>query len=158
MTQIWQLDSCPVISARALDNSRIVKSITEACEILGIVKPHNIYHPLVTWGRSSPGNLLWISRYAEALCNEQHKRFGSTSKNRNAIVAAVKDLSRWAGEYIYTPFNFAKNRELGIDYTHVQDVNEAYWLYFVERMNMCSLLETMKNKPQYPKTHLRSEI
>ncbi len=84
---IFVTDTCPVKSARALDDVRLNKMILETAQMLctnaphfGIpdslvpYKPTHMNHPCTVWARQSRYNYDWLARHFIALVDEKADR------------------------------------------------------------------------------------
>ena len=145
---IFTTSPCPVQSAKALDDKRIVKMCSESVQLLvtalhtnGVplsdlpCKPTHQNHPCNIWTRSSRSNYLWLVEHTAALMAEKLARY----PNRAAHVyqqhlAKLKQYASVIGDIGLTKFvNCAANESLGINYKHVANVHEAYQLYLNHR-------------------------
>ena len=87
---IFVTNSCPKLSARYLDNKRVIKMALESTQMLcsalnlaGGTTPYKTAHknhPCSIWARQSRANWLWLYDHAIALCNEYTLRYGKIHK------------------------------------------------------------------------------
>lgn len=136
--------SCPVNSARALDDKRVIKQCAESVQLLvtalyanGVplselpCRPTHQNHPCNIWARSSRSNYLWLIEHTAALMAEKLARY----PNRPAHVyqqhlAKLKQYATNIGDIGLTRFaNCAANDSLGVSFKHITDVHQAYQSY-----------------------------
>lgn len=84
---IFVSDKCPIKSAQALDDRRLVKMVLETAQLLstavyhlgywhhGLYKPTHSNHPCSLWARASKANFEWLGMHAIALANEYKFRY-----------------------------------------------------------------------------------
>lgn len=92
---LFHLHKNPQIAATYYDDSRCVKIILEAAQMLctayhekGIEAPYRATHrnhPMNVWVRSTHGNFMWTVAHAYALCIEYTRRFGKRHKSQDVI-------------------------------------------------------------------------
>lgn len=155
---IFITDKSPIVSAKNLDDKRVVKMIAESVQMLSTalyyhgvdasllpVKPTHHNHPSNVWLRSTRQNYRWLVRHAVALMHEKRRRYPD---NKPHIYEqhieffrsmSVKIPSLWLTDFA----NVAANKSLGIDYTHIDCVFTAYSLYLSDRW------ETDKTTPKW---------
>lgn len=78
------------LSAKLLDDKRVVKMILETTQLLSnalflngetpVYKPTHLKHPCTIWAAKSSGNWLWLKEYGLALSKEYTKRYGKIHK------------------------------------------------------------------------------
>ena len=132
----------PYQAALWLDDVRRNKMILESVQMMSaavhVLTPElkgHVYrlvhknHPCSVWVRGSSANFDWLWRHTQALYEQRGKPHKSA------------DLLPWLGDWLdeykhkfmfddLTPFaNCARNRELGLDFTHIEDTHEAYRQY-----------------------------
>lgn len=150
----------PVLCAHALDDKRVGKMLMEANQMLSLaiklstpsrglpklicmtteIGPGKVCeglahrnHPVSVWVRSSRGNFSWVVQHARALAEEFVLRFGKS----HASAERTDYITRFAsnlpdGDLL--PFqNSARNASLGIDYSWIDPVTEAYRQYLSAR-------------------------
>lgn len=138
----------PIKSAVILDDQRLIKMTLESCQMLasaaasqsmwveGFPKPSHLNHPATKWVRERRDNFEWLLTYTKALDAERKRRWGHDRSHvtlesciKNKIHLVARALKRGS-----TPFvNCARNKELGIDYTDIEDTHLAYRLYLADR-------------------------
>lgn len=139
---------CPERSAWALDDQRVVKMILESCQILSTVahhygqwtsgypRPTHHNHPCVLWTAVARSNFDWLLDHCWALDIERRRRYHHNNVHRTLQACAdhhIQHVRRFI-PYGSTPHvNCARNRELGIDFTHVPDTHLAYRKYLNAR-------------------------
>lgn len=150
---IFVTSSCPIQSAKFLDDKRVVKMALESTQMLctalnvnGVKTPYktgHLNHPCTVWARASQANWQWLWQHAMALCNEYRRIYGK----EHACVKVLKSIagleSVLPNEKL-TPFaNCARSKEKGIDFTTESNVHLAYQLYLNARW------ETDKREPTW---------
>jgi len=120
---IFATSHCPIESAKALDDKRVIKMILESAQLLStalyklgywqsnLYKPTHAGHPCTLWAMKSKGNFLWLVRHALALAEEYKYRYGRDHKSSFVIEACrnrINDvpLDRLGGPFYdkVTPF------------------------------------------------------
>ena len=89
---IFVTDKDPQISAKSLDDLRLIKMTLESTQLLmtalnyyGVetpYKPTHVNHPCSKWVRESRSNYLWLIDHYMFLCDEYHTRFNKQHKCR----------------------------------------------------------------------------
>jgi len=138
---------CPVRSAQILDDSRIIKMPLESCQMMATVaqtlgcwqslfpRPSHVHHPLTKWVAAGRENFDWLWEHAVAMDLERQLRFNNDHVHITLDACYRGKLHRLSRKLPVgsTPFvNCARNRELGIDFTHLE-VHRAYRSYLVAR-------------------------
>jgi hypothetical protein len=140
---IFFTDSSPYNSARNLDTIRVNKMILESAQLLSTAinlsggkatyKTTHANHPASIWCRQTRSNYMWLYRHFLGLMAQYKIRRGKT----HACHKLIKELKEGV---IYIPEgdltkhpNCTRNKEKGIDYTHMDDVELAYHLYLSDR-------------------------
>lgn len=142
----------PVESGRYLDSARQVKMILESCQMLttalaiatsparafdmvGMRSTH-ANHPCNVWARASRDNWIWLWDHTVSMADDHQRRTGNP---RHASVVRFESLKAWrfarfiqAGS-LTVHANAARNSGLGVDFTWVPDVYQAYRLYLNTR-------------------------
>lgn len=150
---IFVTSSCPIESAKYLDNKRKVKMALESTQMLttalnvnGIktsYKTAHLNHPCTIWTRQSRQNWRWLYDHAVALCNE-YKRIYNKEHACMTVLKQINGLESCLPDVGLTPFaNCARSKEKGLDYTTEQDVYLAYRLYLKARWDLD------KRKPEW---------
>lgn len=151
---LFVTDEDPVLSAQALDDKRVGKLLMEANQMLSLaVKLHGHLHitqldegpgricsgfahrnhPVSIWVRRNSANFSWTVAHAKALAAEFEHRFGK----EHASAPRTDWIARFAehvplGELL--PFqNSARNASLGVDFSWIDPVTEAYRAYLLAR-------------------------
>jgi len=134
----------PYISAAMLDNKRVVKMTVETVQLLSTAmhlngatttpyKPTHPHHPVTLWCARSRGNYLWALEHLRGLASEYTRRYGKIHKS-SLYIPEVQEGALWIPDGVLQPFvNCARNKDKGVDFTHIQDVHLAYRLYLQER-------------------------
>lgn len=144
---------CPVLSAKTLDDKRIVKMVLESTQLLcnaliehgfeSPYKPTHTRHPCSVWTTKSRHNAAWLYRHAIALSDEYTARFNKVHKCAS-VLNQIKDLLHELPDVPFEdPPNCARRLDIGVDFTHIDDVYKAYRNYLVKRF------EVDKLKPRY---------
>jgi hypothetical protein len=142
---IFVTSNCPVESARFLDNVRRNKMLLESCQLLATAvnenggkapyKTSHLNHPVSIWTRTSRANYQWLVDHAEELSNLYTEKTGKIHKCK-AVLDVLRTMDYLIPDGELTPFkNCARNKEKGVDFSHVNDTIEAYQLYLNERWN-----------------------
>lgn len=141
---IFAFDSDPWLSAKWLDDVRKNKMILETAQLLSssvlfndpftslpVYKPTHTSHPCTRWARKSRANFGWLVDYMHALGVQKAGPHKSMSLLRHFEKFA--SVGNFMSEEL-TPFaNCARNKDKGLDFTHVEDTHQAYRLYICER-------------------------
>lgn len=88
---IFVTDSSPIVSAKNLDDKRLVKMVLETAQMLSTSMhvcgapnpPYKITHknhPCSVWARSTKSNYQWLLDHFVALCDEYTHRYKKTHK------------------------------------------------------------------------------
>lgn len=144
---IFVTHSCPIESAKFLDDKRVVKMCLETAQMLcaalneqGVITPYKTTHrnhPCNVWARASLSNWQWLLAHGIALCDEYTARYGKVHKCR-AVLDEIAELAAGVLPNTgLTPFaNCARNKEQGVDYTMCKDVHMAYQQYLNDRWDL----------------------
>lgn len=140
---------CPERSAFVLDDQRLVKMTLESCQMLSMVaahvglwqpgycRPTHHQHPCVIWVAESRDNWDWLWDHVWALDLERRRRWSRTAVHKTLAACHARHLQqtrKWLPALGSTPHpNCARNKLLGIDYTHIPDTHLAYRLYLSAR-------------------------
>ena len=141
---IFVFDKDPWLSALWLDDIRKNKLILESAQLLStairfnspdtqlpVYKSAYISHPCTRWARASRANFSWLVDYMHSLGVQ--KKGGHKSLELLSSFEHYATHGRFASDEP-TPFvNCARNKERGVDFSHVADVHQAYRLYICER-------------------------
>jgi len=92
---IFASDPDPAVSARFLDDKRVIKMVLESAQLLstamnecGAVGPYRTTHknhPCSIWCRQSRTNYEWLLNHLRELCAEYARRYGKTHKCEGLI-------------------------------------------------------------------------
>lgn len=142
---LFVTSKCPIESAKALDNKRVVKMTLETAQLLASAirlnggeasyKLTHKGHPVTKWTAKNKANYMWALRHFCALSREYTKRYGKTHKSSTLIKEFVKGKDSIPKGTLSSFENCAANKELGISYKHIKDVEKAYKLYLNDRWN-----------------------
>lgn len=126
--------SCPVLSAQALDNKRVIKMILETAQMLStamhiVGAPGTVYkathanHPCSVWAHETQGNYQWMLDHFIALLDEYGYRYNKVHACENMYQDFLSALPYMpAGER--TPFANCsphKNMEVHAAYRKTMD-------------------------------------
>ena len=141
---IFALSECPEQSALWLDDIRKNKMILESAQMLStairwldpdttlpVYKLAYINHPCSKWARATRGNFMWLIKHMSALFNQ---KVGSHASSR--LIPAFQhyaEYGQFPNEDLTDFANCARNQERGVDYSHVDDVHNAYRMYMNDR-------------------------
>jgi hypothetical protein len=146
---IFATSTCPVASARYLDDARLVKMILESCQMLSTTahalgrrpdnwpKPTHAHHPCNLWLLRGRGNVEWLVEHVYALDAERRiRRPGVAPHVTLATLTRGRDLAhvvRAVSPGTTPHANCARRKSLGLDFTWVTDTFYAYRLYLHAR-------------------------
>lgn len=144
---IFATSNDPVSCAMALDDRRLNKMCLETAQLICTAAhinrlpyrikyaPTHEKHPCARWAAASAGNLEWLCIHFEALCDEWLDRFNKTHACVDAMESLIDNLTLYEfKDEGPKPFvNCARNIGLGLDFTHIADVHEAYRQYLIKR-------------------------
>lgn len=101
---IFVTDQNPEISAKNLDDKRVVKMILESTQLLmtalnsqGIETPYkktHINHPCSIWCRTTRENFKWLIDHCDALCEEYTNRFNKIHKCQQYLTFFVQNIDK----------------------------------------------------------------
>lgn len=143
--------SDPIKSANWLDDQRQIKMPMEAVQMLSttlwlhgvwspeLYRPTHAWHPCTQWVCQGRDNWDWLWEHMLAL--DQGRLLRVTAKpeaKQHEGIRRLMSAKAWRFKRVLplggTPHvNCARNKDLGIDFTHVQDVHKAYRLYLKAR-------------------------
>lgn len=144
----------PVDNARYLDDARARKMILENLQMMSAAlhrhgigdqfkpltnsgTPYRVSHerhPSTLWVGDSRSNLLWLCDYTEALYVRYKRSGGKAYMSVPFNLQRVREGALKLSDEGLTPFvNCARSKELGIDFTGVDDIHEAYFGYINAR-------------------------
>jgi hypothetical protein len=155
---IFATDEDPILCAQALDDKRVGALLKEANQMLslavklgtntpririneqtqcgpGLVTCGFAHqnHPVSLWVRRTRGNFDWTTAHARALAAEFQHRFGK----EHGSACRTDYIVQFAGHVPDGDFqsfqNSAKNDSLGVDFSWVDPVTEAYRQYLLTR-------------------------
>ena len=141
---IFALDQCPMQSALWLDDIRKNKMILESAQMLStavrtlcpdtdleVYRVAYLNHPCTIWARQSRANFSWLLSHMSHLFIQK----GGVHKSALLIPLFKKyaDNGDFPQEELTGFANCARNQERGVDYSHIEDVHQAYRLYMNDR-------------------------
>jgi hypothetical protein len=128
---IFVTSSCPVQSAKYLDNRRVVKMCLESLQILSTVinqhggiapyKSTHKNHPVTIWAGQSYENTLWLYNHFTALCEEYTARYDKVHKCQQYAEQIKAQLSLVPSNE-QTPF---------VNCTKYKDIDDVFLAYKV---------------------------
>lgn len=149
---IFATTSCPVESAIALDDQRLVKMVLETAQLLsitlrkeqgddwagerGLYKMTHPNHPCAVWARADERHLAWLAHHGAALSSEYTRRYARLHRSNQVLVVALEHcaptfaLKPRYEELVFQ--NSARNKALNLDFTHLP-AHEAYRAYLSAR-------------------------
>ncbi len=142
---IFVTSVCPVESAKALDDKRVVKMCLETAQLLStalrehgvederLYRPTHRNHPSNVWARQTRSNFVWLLVHFEALLAEYTDAYGREHKSGDLLPAFYEHLEAIPEGDLTEFANCARNKSLGLDFTDVACVFTAYKLYLMER-------------------------
>ena len=143
---IFVTSTCPIESAKFLDDKRVIKMCAESVQILVTVlhlngmkdtpiKPTHAGHPCVKWASSSRANYKWLLRHTVALMHEKRRRYPDNKPHLyEQHINFLRNNSKRVLDRSLTPFvNCAANSSIGVSYKHLDDITIAYQLYLNDR-------------------------
>jgi hypothetical protein len=126
---IFAVDEDPIIAARCLFNTHVIKMTLETAQILSTIKggpykPTHASHPCVLWAMDSTENYDWLVCHGLALAKEYTYRYGKHHKSED-IIWRLRAPPGFVEEAPMTPFALAMPREFIVD-----DPVESYRNYY----------------------------
>ena len=143
--QLFVTSECPIESARALDDARVVNQCRETAQLIctalldfGVsvpYRPTHPHHPVTKWVASDHDHLGWAVDHLRALRDEHLHRFPGSAEHRSAalvlpVACDFLDRSMTGMPDLFQ--NSARNDDLGLDFTHLP-VFDAYRAYLSAR-------------------------
>lgn len=140
---IFATSPCPVESAVALDDTRVIKMILESAQMLStaiyicsghlhkdIYKPTHLKHPCTLWATASSGNWQWLYKHMDALCKEYTFRYKKQHSSGRLLDLLWSYHTKFLPEGGISEFvNCTKSASLERDFLSVSDVHLAYRMY-----------------------------
>jgi hypothetical protein len=157
---IFATDEDPVLCAHYLDDKRVGKLLMEANQMLSLavklstpsrglpklicmtneIGPGKVCdgfahknHPVSIWVRQTRGNFSWTVQHARALASEFEHRFGKEHGSACRTDFITQFASNLPDGELQPFQNSAKNGSLGVDFTWMAPVTEAYRQYLLAR-------------------------
>ena len=156
---VFATSACPLASARALDDSRVIKMALESAQLLCTelgrrgykvpYRPTHANHPVTLWLRDD-GALRWLFRHFVALCDEYAHRFGRTHKSYERVHPVAARILKRVPEARKPSFaNCARRSDLDLDFTDVRPTTEAYRRYLRARWELGDPRWTRRSPPRW---------
>jgi hypothetical protein len=136
---IFASSNCPALSARLLDDKRVVKMVLETAQLLSTAmhmhgddaapyKPTHKGHPCTKWVAESGNHYMWAIEHFRALCDEYTNRYRKIHK---------------CAQYLQTFLDYAQGRGFSTDmpkyfvncttYKDSANVHAAYIQYLEDK-------------------------
>lgn len=136
---IFASSSCPIESAKRLDDIRCCKMVLESTQMLSTVMhiyedaaaPYKITHanhPCTVWVAEAGEHFTWVLHHLEALCNEYTARYGKVHKCQDHL-DTFRDYAARHGFSYDQPKYFVNCTT----YKDHQDVHVAYMSYLNDK-------------------------
>jgi hypothetical protein len=150
----------PFQAAAALDDKRVIKMLVESAQLLctelhrqGIdtpYRPTHAGHPCSVWLRDHPRAQQWLLAHAYGLSAIYTAAYGRV----HATLPVLDWCSDLIGKYRRPPTwwaNCAQRTDLGVSFTHLDDVQLAYRHYLTERWALDTRVPTWhgRNLPDW---------
>lgn len=133
----------PIQCAVALDDRRVIKMALESTQMLSTVihihhgshrqevyRPTHAHHPCTVWTAQNRSNAEWLYAHMVALQEEYRYRFGKIHKTTTLLDVIHESLTECLPEGEFsTPPNCTVSSALGVDFSDISDVYEAYRRY-----------------------------
>ena len=160
---LFVLDRDPVLAAQGLDDKRVGKLLMEACQMLSsgalrwsrdrvevgpglACRASYQGHPVTLWVGATRSNWAWALAHARGLAAEYSLRFGRAHASEDRL-PYIATLLTCIPEGPLLPFqNSARNLGAGVDFSHIEDVVEAYRQYIQERWLTDNRAVTFRNR------------
>lgn len=148
---LFVTDPGPAVCAAALDDKRVVNQLRETAQMLctalhqwgcthpALMREAHKHHPVTKWVGASVGNFAWTLDHFWALAEEKLRRWPNNPQHKNftelspLLGALALEHSEGIPGARMAFQNSARNQTLGLDFSSVRDVPEAYRLYMAER-------------------------
>jgi hypothetical protein len=132
---IFATSSCPIESAKALDDKRVIKMILESAQLLssaiwlnggkGPYRLTHANHPCTIWVRTSKANYNWLLTHYKALLNEYTNRYSKTHKCASLLTTLTEGANYLPNDTLNPFVNCTSYKEL--------DIHTAYKLYLNDK-------------------------
>lgn len=147
---IFAVSESPRECAEALDDVRLRKMYVETAQLMcgalrlrgvnddRLYKVSHSNHPCAVWARENSANWRWLYSYWNCLHAELKRRFPDKVHKTSVLIPVFYEYGQeivlfrkhLPPSIIRTQFpNCARNKSLGIDFTYLWDVHEAYRQY-----------------------------
>lgn len=149
------------LCAQALDDKRLNKMLIETGQLLSAARilmgkpaPYKIshaHHTATKWAVSRFQHRCWLGALGCAYYEEYRLRFGKTQHGAwdNCGDLFVKYRDRLDPLFDIQYVNCARNKELGIDFTHIKNVRVAYRNYLCARWRIALEENNPKKVPSF---------
>lgn len=158
---IFATSPCPVESAVALDDVRVIKMILESAQMLSgaiyvcsgkvhddIYKPTHLKHPCTVWATSSSENWKWLYKHTEALCAEYTFRYEREHKTKAVLQPLWNYHLRFVPEGEMSPFvNCTRSTSFDQNFLDIADVHLAYRMYLSLKYSKSSRMPRWTKRP-----------
>ena len=140
---IFATYECYQMSARYLDNKRVVKMILESTQLLSTAiflnngnnpyLPNHIKHPCTIWTAKTKSNFLWLLDHLFYLNKEYEYRYENKHKCFELFDILHKEMNCIPNGPLTTFANCTRNIKQNIDFRNIEDVHLAYRMYLHAR-------------------------
>lgn len=96
-------------------------------------KPTHTNHPSNIWCRENRMNYGWLLMHMKALADEYEYRMGRKHASLYMYDELVKGAQHIPNGNLTPIANCAARQDMGINYKHIKNVQQAYKLYLVDR-------------------------
>lgn len=142
----------PSLSAKALDDKRVVKMVLETAQLLsnyfgGPYKLTHVHHPCNVWLHEAKANVVWLWFHFCGLLWEYERRYNKAHKCtevRDQLQPLFTQLVREADEDERTPFKNVTNMPAA------SDVHHAYRIYLLAKWETDQRTPTWYGKEGFP--------
>jgi hypothetical protein len=119
---------------------RLAGGITGDCAHVRVYRLYNKGSTLIKWAASSRERYVWLLRHFVALLDEYTARYGKRHGSSKVLALLTSNIGYITPSDAPLAFvNLAKRESLGIDFTHMEDVHDAYRTYLCRRWELESL-------------------
>lgn len=160
---IFATSDCPVESARALDDKRVVKMSLESAQMASTVlrfhcgvldqriyRSTHVRHPCVLWAAEHGGNFRWLCEHGLALLDEADWRWGAKDRKCRPILLRCLEYADFMPKGVVCEFqNSARLSEDVMDFTDVSPVTEAYRQYLSAKWRSSEPTFTRRSPPNW---------
>ena len=158
---IFAVSDDVTLCAQALDDKRLVKMLTETCQLLSsarllLQKPapyklNHAKHPATLWAVQRFQHRCWLGALGQAYYTEYRLRFaggnhGAWEKCGTLLMKYSQRLDHVMDIHFV---NCARHSELGVDFTNESNVHVAYRKYLIARWTLSIQEKNPKTIPTF---------